>query len=51
MLIDSGKEEVQKLSLIYYQKIWDSWITELEEQPGCTKVKLQKGQYLSDILQ
>ena len=31
-------------------KNWDAWITELEEQPGCTKLKLQQGQYLSDIL-
>ena len=30
-------------------KNWDAWITELEEQPGCTKLKLEQGQYLSDI--
>lgn len=30
-------------------KNWDAWISELEEQPGCTKVKLKQGQYLSDI--
>lgn len=29
---------------------WDTWISELESQEGCTKVKLKQGQYLSDIL-
>ncbi len=32
------------------EKNWDSWITELEKQSGCTHVKLKQGQYLSDIL-
>jgi len=29
---------------------WDSWISELEEQRGCDKIKLKKGQYLSDVI-
>ena len=28
---------------------WDNWMSELEEQEGCSKVKLFSGQYLSDI--
>lgn len=28
---------------------WDTWITEMESQSGCTHVVLQKGQYISDI--
>ena len=29
---------------------WKNWISELEEQTGCDKVKLKKGQYLSDVI-
>ena len=29
---------------------WDNWMTELEEQKGCNKVELNKGEYLSDII-
>jgi hypothetical protein len=29
---------------------WENWISELEEQTGCDKVKLKKGQYLSDVI-
>lgn len=28
---------------------WNLWINELNEQPGCTHIVLQKGQFLSDI--
>ena len=31
-------------------KNWDSWITQLQEQSGCTQVQLQQGKYLSDWL-
>ena len=31
-------------------KNWDRWISELEGQLGCIKIKLKQGQYLSDIL-
>ena len=31
-------------------KNWNNWISELEEQQGCYKIKLKQGQYLSDIL-
>lgn len=29
---------------------WENWMDELEEQSGCKKVELQKGEYLSDII-
>jgi len=29
---------------------WDNWIGELEEQSGCEKIKLDRGQYLSDVI-
>ena len=29
---------------------WDSWITQLETQEGCEKIKLKKGEYLSDVI-
>ena len=29
---------------------WDDWIKEMEEQTGCNKIKLNAGQYLSDVL-
>ena len=29
---------------------WENWMTELEEQKGCNKIELKKGQYLSDIM-
>jgi hypothetical protein len=31
-------------------KNWDMWISELEDQNDCSKIKLQDGQYLSDVL-
>ncbi|MBI3036666.1 hypothetical protein HYY73_02830 [Candidatus Woesearchaeota archaeon] len=30
-------------------KNWDGWISELEQQVGCTPVRLSAGQYLSDL--
>ena len=29
---------------------WDNWMNELENQSGCNKVELNKGEYLSDII-
>ncbi len=29
---------------------WDKWISELESQEGCTPVRLQQGQFLSDVV-
>ena len=29
---------------------WENWIEELENQIGCKKIKLQEGQYLSDVI-
>ena len=29
---------------------WETWMTELENQSGCNKVELNKGEYLSDII-
>jgi hypothetical protein len=29
---------------------WENWISELEEQRGCDKIKLKEGQYLSDVI-
>jgi hypothetical protein len=29
---------------------WENWIGELSEQIGCEKITLNKGQYLSDVL-
>ena len=31
-------------------KNWNEWITELENQTNCSKIKLNENQYLSDIL-
>ena len=31
-------------------KNWELWISELDNQKDCNKVKLKEGQYLSDIL-
>lgn len=30
---------------------WEIWLKELEKQKGCKKIKLKKGQYLSDVIQ
>ena len=30
---------------------WDNWIDELENQEGCEKIKLESGQYLSDVIE
>ncbi len=29
---------------------WDIWLSELEDQTGCSKMELNSGQYLSDVL-
>lgn len=29
---------------------WDNWITQLQNQSGCKKIELSKGQYLSDVI-
>ena len=31
-------------------KNWDIWMDEMEEQKGCYKVKLDSGQYLTDVI-
>jgi len=31
-------------------KMWDTWLTQMNEQPHCGRVVLQDGQYLSDVL-
>lgn len=31
-------------------KNWELWLNELEEQVGCEKIKLEEGQYLSDVI-
>ncbi len=30
---------------------WENWIGELEQQTGCEKIKLDRGQYLSDVVE
>lgn len=30
---------------------WDIWNDELEQQVGCEKIKLESGQYLSDVIE
>jgi hypothetical protein len=30
---------------------WENWIEELEHQSGCEKIKLDRGQYLSDVIE
>lgn len=32
------------------EKMWDTWINEMDNQTGCDKIKLKKGEYLSDLL-
>lgn len=39
-----------KLKKFNEQSQLDSWISELETQEGCEKIKLKKGQYLSDVI-
>ena len=29
---------------------WDDWINECNEQTGCSKIELQSGQFLSDVI-
>ena len=29
---------------------WDNWMIELENQKGCRRIVLQKGQYISDVI-
>jgi len=31
-------------------KNWDQWISELDNQEGCDKLVLQKGEYISDVI-
>jgi hypothetical protein len=30
-------------------KNWDNWMDEMDNQEGCYKVKLNSGQYLTDV--
>jgi hypothetical protein len=30
---------------------WDNWTDELENQEGCEKIKLESGQYLSNVIE
>lgn len=32
------------------EKNWNLWITELDEQTGCDRIKLNSGEYLSDVI-
>lgn len=32
------------------EKNWDEWISQLDEQEGCKKIKLKAGQYLADVI-
>jgi hypothetical protein len=29
---------------------WENWVGELDQQSGCEKIKLDSGQYLSDVI-
>jgi hypothetical protein len=31
-------------------KNWDNWMDEMDTQEGCKKVKLESGQYLTDVI-
>lgn len=31
-------------------KNWDNWMEEMDNQEGCYKVKLDSGQYLTDVI-
>ena len=31
-------------------KNWDNWMDEMDNQEGCQKIKLNSGQYLSDVI-
>ena len=31
-------------------KNWDNWMDEMDNQEGCHKVKLNSGQYLTDVI-
>jgi hypothetical protein len=31
-------------------KNWDNWMDEMDNQEGCSKVKLGSGQYLTDVI-
>jgi hypothetical protein len=31
-------------------KNWDNWMDEMDNQEGCYKVKLNSGQYLTDVI-
>lgn len=45
--IDRGSPE-SFINLL--KKNWELWISELDEQVGCDKIKLKENQYLSDVL-
>lgn len=45
--IDRGNNE-QFVKLL--KENWETWITDMEKQKGCKHIKLQSGQYLSDVL-
>jgi hypothetical protein len=36
------------VDLVY--KNWNEWVDDCAKQPGCTKIELRAGQYLSDVL-
>jgi len=29
---------------------WDSWMDEMDNEQGCSKVRLKSGQYLADVM-
>jgi adenylate kinase len=31
-------------------KNWDNWMDEMDNQEGCHKVKIESGQYLTDVI-
>jgi hypothetical protein len=47
-LLFRWKKEKNRNNLIIPN--WNIWIPELEQQKGCEKIELNRGQYLSDVL-
>ena len=45
--IDRGNNE-QFVKLL--KENWETWIADMEKQKGCKHIKLQSGQYLSDVI-
>ncbi len=45
--VDRGNSEAFVNLLL---KNWELWIGELDNQVGCEKIKLSRGEYLSDVL-